>query len=216
MNDVIINWTKHQTEPQNLSKKRHITTHLSPSKVPEIYPLTTQILEQLSSQCIPSSQWLICSWVAAGAHPVGERAHSRRIHNVIVLALQSHILISNNALFKISQEIKSTVSDVLNVSLLPDNPSLKLPIELLETCFLFWEVSWIWALSLSIIIWFLPISSINSRLEVGGGHPEEGSCVHHAQASGCEMCCWLVGYYKWPKTVLGCSISSQPLPFWQQ
>jgi len=88
--------------------------------------------------------------------PIGHRACSGRIHNVIVLTQPSHILISNNALLVRGKETKSTVSDDFKVSQLFDNPLLKLPFKLLEACFRRRETSWIWAPRLTIIIRFLP------------------------------------------------------------
>jgi len=49
----------------------------------------------------------------------------------------------------------------------------------------------------------------------GGCHPEEGSCGHHALASGHQTCCRLFGYDIVYTSGLGCLISSPPLPFWQ-
>jgi len=123
--------------------------------MPETYPPKTQILEQLSSQCIPSWQWLICSWAAACMLAIGQRACSGRIYNVIVLVQPSHIVIGNNAFLLIGKEIKSAVLDDFKVTLLSDNPPLKLSVELLEACFHHQEASWIWVLHLSIIIWLL-------------------------------------------------------------
>jgi hypothetical protein len=48
------------------------------------------------------------------------------IHNVIMLAWPSHILICINAVLIIGKETKSTVSDDFNVLLLSDDPLLKL------------------------------------------------------------------------------------------
>ena len=87
---------------------------------------------------------------------MGQQACNRRIHNVIVHAQPSHILISNKALLVISKETKSTVSDDFKLSWLSDNHLLKLPFELLEACFRSREASWIWMPHLSIIIQFLP------------------------------------------------------------
>jgi hypothetical protein len=53
------------------------------------------------------------------------------------------------------KETKSTVSDDFKVSLLSDNPLLKLPFKLLETCFHHREASRILASRLTIIIQFL-------------------------------------------------------------
>ena len=50
----------------------------------------------------------------------------------------------------------STVSDDFKVSLLSDNPLLKLPFKLLGACFCRREASWIWAPRLTIIVRFLP------------------------------------------------------------
>jgi len=114
------------------------------------------VLAQPSSQWIPSSQWLISSWAAAFALPIGQRACSGRIHNVMKLALPGHILISNNTLFVISEETKSRVPHEFNESLLPNNPLSKHPFKLLVAYFHCREYSWIWVLRLSIIIRFLP------------------------------------------------------------
>jgi len=127
-----------------------------PSKVPKIYPPIMRLLEHLSSQYITFSQWLIYSWAAGCTLPIGQRAHSGMICNVIVLALTSYFLISNSNLLGISKETKSTHLDDFQVSLLPDHPPWKIPFELLETCFCRREASWIWARHFSINIRFLP------------------------------------------------------------
>jgi len=127
-----------------------------PSKVPEKYPPTTQILKQPSSQCIPSSQRVICSWAAACTRSIGQRVSSGSIHNVIVLVQPRHNLIRNNALLVIGKETMSTVSNDFKVSLLSDNPLLNLPVKLLESFFRHREASGIWGLRLTIIIRFLP------------------------------------------------------------
>jgi len=86
MTNVIIKWTKNQKETQSLHKKSNLSPICPPSKVPEKYPATIWIVEKLSSQCIPSSERLVCSGAAACTCRIGHRAHSRRIRNVIVLA----------------------------------------------------------------------------------------------------------------------------------
>jgi len=115
-----------------------------------------RVLEQPSSQCFRSSRLLLCSWAAACTLSIGQRGHSGWIHNVIVLALPSHILIHNNALPVICQETKSIVSDDFKVSLLPDNPPWMLHFECLESCVRCQEAAWIGVGHLSIIIQFLP------------------------------------------------------------
>ena len=50
------------------------------------YTPTMQIVEQLSRQGIPSSQWLVCSWAAAFTLFIWQKACSWNIQNVIVLA----------------------------------------------------------------------------------------------------------------------------------
>jgi len=122
------------------------------SKMPDTFPPPMPIVEQLSSQCIPSSHRLICSWAAACTLPIGQRADSRSIHIVIVLILSSHILISNNALIVISKETKSTVSGDFIRMPLSGNPPLKLPFEVFEACFHCWVSFWILAQRLSIVI----------------------------------------------------------------
>ena len=115
-----------------------------------------QILEQPSSQCIPSSQGLICSWVAACTVAIGRRACSGRMYNVITSTQLSHILISNNTSVVISKQTRSTVSDDVKVSLRSDNRPLKLHFEILEACCCHLEAFWIWAPGLNIIIRSLP------------------------------------------------------------
>jgi len=78
------------------------------------------------------------------------------IQNVIMVTLPSDILISNNALVVIGKETRSTVLDDFMVSLMPENPPLKLPWQLLEACFGHQESAWIWAVRLGSNIQLLP------------------------------------------------------------
>jgi len=145
---------KPKTDPKPVQKNSKLSLIHRPSKVPQKYPPAMQILVQLCSQCIPFSQQQICSWAAACRLPIGQRAHSGRIHNVIVLGSPSHILICNNTLLIIGQETKSTVWNDFKESLLSANPPLKLPWELWEAYFHCQEASWIRVPYLSIIISF--------------------------------------------------------------
>ena len=86
---------------------------------------------------------------------IGQRAHSGRIRNVTVLVYPSLILISNNALSVTGRKTKSMVSNKVKVSLPCDNPSSKLPFELLGSCFRRQEAAWICTPCLSSIIQFL-------------------------------------------------------------
>jgi hypothetical protein len=134
----IINSTLKQTQTSPKSSKL-AALHPS-SQVPEIYPPTMLILEQSLSQCIPSSQWLICSWTYVCKLCIGQRAHSRRIYHVIILTQPSHIFLGNNHWLILQKETNSKVFDKINVSLQSDNPPLKLPFEHFEVCFDFEEL----------------------------------------------------------------------------
>jgi hypothetical protein len=124
--------------------------------VPEKCPPTAQILEQPTSECIPPSQRLIGSLVAACTLHTGQSACSGKIYNMIMLAWPSHILISNNALLVIGKITKSLVSDDLKVSLLSDYPLLTLPFKLLKACFHYQKASWICVPRPTMIIYLLP------------------------------------------------------------
>ena len=100
-------------------------------------------------------QRLICSRGTDCMLPIGQRACSGRIHNVIMLPKRSHILISNKPLLMIGKETKTTVPDDIKISLWSDKPSFKLLFNILEADFRSQEASWIWVPRLSIIIQFL-------------------------------------------------------------
>jgi len=87
--------------------------------------------------------------------PLGQRACSRRIHNVIVLAYPSHSLITNKGVFVISEQTNSTIAHDFNVSLVSNNLLSKLQFKLLEACFRHREVCCIREPLLTIIIGFL-------------------------------------------------------------
>jgi len=88
--------------------------------------------------------------------PICEIARSGRIPNVMVLPEPRHFLIGNNAFVQIGNGTKGTVPDVLNISLLSGNGSLKLPLKLLEGCFGCREASRVWAQYVSTIVRSLP------------------------------------------------------------
>jgi hypothetical protein len=69
--------------------------------------------------------------------------------------LPSHILRSKKTTPVIRNETKSMVTDDLMISLLSDNPCLKLLLKLVKAFFSRWEASWIWLLHVTIDIRFL-------------------------------------------------------------
>jgi len=107
------------------------------------------------NDCIPSSQWLLCSWAAVCTLHIGHIPGSWRIHIVIVLAHWSHIPISYKNLLVIGKEKNTTVSDDRKKSLLSHIPFWEVLFKLLEACFPSQKASWIWVPRLTIIIRFL-------------------------------------------------------------
>jgi hypothetical protein len=69
--------------------------------------------------------------------------------------LPSHILSSKKTTPVIRNETKSMVTDDSMISLLSDNPRLKLLLKLVKAFFSRWEASCIWLLHLTINIRFL-------------------------------------------------------------
>jgi hypothetical protein len=70
----------------------------------------------------------------------------------MVLALASHIPISNSTFHIIGKKTNSTVSEYFQISLLSDNPSLVLYFERLEACLCYLRASGICTPLLSISI----------------------------------------------------------------
>jgi hypothetical protein len=93
--------------PKAYPKSSKLSSIHPPSKVWQTVPPTTQIIQQPSRQCIPSSEWLLNSWPTASMFPIGQRAPSGRINNVIVLLYPGHILISNYAILMTGTKTKS-------------------------------------------------------------------------------------------------------------
>jgi len=80
------------------------------------------------------------------------KSQQQKIHNVIMLAWPSHILISNNPVLVIGKQTTITVSNDFKVSLLPDITLLMLPFKLFEVCFRRPEASRMWTPHLTIIV----------------------------------------------------------------
>jgi hypothetical protein len=137
--------------PKTRPKSSKLSSICLPSKVPEEYSDTMQTLQQLSSQGVQSSRWLICSWAAAGTHSINQRAVNGRFHNVIVLVQQSHICIGKNTEVGIGLLTVSTIVDDLKVSLLSETTSFKVPFQHLYIVFYYLEVYLLWTPSSSII-----------------------------------------------------------------
>jgi len=87
-------------------------------------------LEQPSRRCIPFPPPLNFSLSAACTHSIGNTDFCRRIHNGIMLKLPNNIFIGKKELLIMGNETRSTVSDVIQLFQLSDDPSLKPALEI--------------------------------------------------------------------------------------